>query len=777
MAQGQEIRANRHERLEAARSAFGAGDLSRAEELLQAALSDGPADWELLGLSGAVAIARGRAAAAIPMLTRALELVPPLGAEAGRVSLLNDLGNGYQRLGERSRAESHYRAALELNPQLPEVWNNLANLLSDSDRPSERQAASAAYQTALGLQPEFPAASANFAHFLQRLGDHRAAIAVFPTAIALNPRRAVEFRLAEAQSHRSLGNPQAALTLYRQSLVELEASGQASPATLRAYGLTLQEAAHSRQDLTQGLQWIVRGLIKPPGENRVAELLDLATGQANCADWAAAAATLSEALGLEPHNAAVQFQIARLAELQSNYDLAIDGYRALLVEDSSLRAARLNLGNCLVAAARGRLGTPESSARLCEAIAEFQTLLASEEPGREALAARLGLASARHLSGESRAAVAILDEALKSAPNHPLVQFNRANILQDLGDFAAAIAGFKALVEHYPDYHDARWNLAFAELVSGDYRQGFRNFEVRWQRAPGRAGLRQFDRPLWLGEAGLTPRTLLVHAEQGLGDSLQFCRFVPLLLQRGVMRVIFEVQPALVALMTESFAAQAPAITVVPRDPSYPRGDSLPPFDAHIPLMSLPLVFGTELDSLPTEIPYLQIAPARAARWRNRLESLAGSGKRIGLVWAGECRRDIPLAVETDRLRSVALAAFAPWVQRMTAAGVRIVSLQLGPPRSQLSEVEFGAKIIDPMADVEDFADTAAILLALDGLVTVDTSVAHAAGGLGLPVTILSRHQGCWRWLVGRSDSPWYPSARIIHQARPMDWNAEIASL
>ena len=416
--------------------------------------------------------------------------------------LLNDLGNGYQLNGERSLAEVQYRAALALDPRLPEVWNNLGNLLSRSDLPSERAAATEAYQNALRLQPEFPAAHANFAHFLQRIGDHGAALAIFPKAIALNPQHSADFRAAMASSYQAMGNLQQALDCYQQAIAEGKAAGKTVPPMLRAYGLLLQEAATDRQGLLEGLQWILRGLIKPPGEVLVAELLDLATGQVNCADWAGAAATLSEALALEPANRSVKFQIARLAELQSDYSRAIGDYRALLAEDSSLQAVRLNLGNCLVAAARGSLGTPESSAQLREAMEAFQSLLTSPEPSRESLAAQLGLASARHLSGESRAAVAILDEALEAAPHHPLLRFNRANILQDMGEMAAAIAGFRALVELYPDYHDARWNLAFAELVSGNFRDGFRNFEVRWQRATGRAGLRQFDRPLWLGEAG-----------------------------------------------------------------------------------------------------------------------------------------------------------------------------------------------------------------------------------------------------------------------------------
>ena len=276
-----------------------------------------------------------------------------------------------------------------------------------------------------------------------------------------------------ASSYQAMGNLQQALDCYQQAIAEGKAAGKTVPPMLRAYGLLLQEAATDRQGLHQGLQWILRGLIKPPGEVLVAELLDLATGQVNCADWAGAAATLSEALALEPANRSVKFQIARLAELQSDYSRAIGDYRALLAEDSSLQAVRLNLGNCLVAAARGALA-PQNPRPSCgrrwrpfRACWRVRSLRANPWR-RSSVWPPPGICR-----GSPRAAVAILDEALEAAPHHPLLRFNRANILQDMGEMAAAIAGFRALVELYPDYHDARWN---SRLCRARERQFSRRF-------------------------------------------------------------------------------------------------------------------------------------------------------------------------------------------------------------------------------------------------------------------------------------------------------------
>lgn len=272
------------------------------------------------------------------------------------------------------------------------------------------------------------------------------------------------------------------------------------------------------------------------------------------------------------------------------------------------------------------------------------------------------------------------------------------------------------------------------------------------EQAPG------FGEP-WRGE-DITGRTILLYAEQGLGDTLQFVRYVPMVAARGC-HVLLEVQPALVRLLHT-----IPGVTQI-----VARGDTLPPFDVHCPLLSLPRAFSTRLETIPAAIPYLHADPAATAGWLAKL--LNKGGLRVGLVWSGSPHNDDAGAHKLDRRRSIPLAEFAPLSD---LPGVVLVSLQQHDPEHTGTR-PLVLPLIDPMADVVDFADTAALTVNLDLVIAVDTSVAHLAGGLGKPVWMLSRYDGCWRWLHGRDDSPWYPNMRIYRQTRPRDWSAVIARI
>jgi hypothetical protein len=269
---------------------------------------------------------------------------------------------------------------------------------------------------------------------------------------------------------------------------------------------------------------------------------------------------------------------------------------------------------------------------------------------------------------------------------------------------------------------------------------------------------RRFARPPWLGAEELTGKTVLLHAEQGFGDTLQFCRYAALVAARGA-RVVLRVTRPLAGLL-----ATLDGGTEVISD-----GDSVPAFDLHCPLMSLPLAFGTTLETIPP--PARLLPPAdHVAEWRRRLAALAGP--RVGLCWAGDPRRNDPTARATDRRRSITLAHYGPLGG---IAGPSFVSLQKGEAAAQTAAPPGGLLVHDWTDELDDFADTAALIEALDLVITVDTAVAHLAGTLGKPVWILSRCDGCWRWLTDRDDSPWYPSARLFRQPAPGDWDAVIS--
>jgi hypothetical protein len=220
---------------------------------------------------------------------------------------------------------------------------------------------------------------------------------------------------------------------------------------------------------------------------------------------------------------------------------------------------------------------------------------------------------------------------------------------------------------------------------------------------------------------------------------------------------------------------QAPLVRLLSRLPGVReivvRGARLPPFDLHCPLMSLPHAFGTTLNTIPAATPYLSADPALAANWQERLVGL--DGLRIGLVWAGGSWLNVPAVAAVDRRRSIALKALAPLGK---VSGVSFVSLQKDAPAAQAADPSHGLMLHDFTADLHDFEDTAALIVNLDLVISVDTSVAHLAGALGKPVWLLNRFDTCWRWLLNRDDSPWYPTLRQFRQARPGDWNSAVCA-
>jgi hypothetical protein len=262
---------------------------------------------------------------------------------------------------------------------------------------------------------------------------------------------------------------------------------------------------------------------------------------------------------------------------------------------------------------------------------------------------------------------------------------------------------------------------------------------------------RPFPQPLWLGESDLTGKTILVHAEQGLGDTLQFLRYVPSIAARGGA-VVLEVQPALLPLL----AAQPQLMAHLASLHAY--GDALPHFDCHCPLLSLPLALGTMLETIPGGVPYIDADPARVIAWRTELRS--GDEPRIGLVWAGAKGH------ANDRNRSLPLTLLRPLLQR---GDLRFVALQR-EQREGDAAILAASGVVDAGGRLETLADTTAIIAGLDLVITVDTSIAHLAGAMGKPIWVLLPFCPDFRWLIERDDSPWYPSARLFRQTAAGDW-------
>jgi tetratricopeptide (TPR) repeat protein len=353
--------------------------------------------------------------------------------------------------------------------------------------------------------------------------------------------------------------------------------------------------------------------------------------------------------------------------------------------------------------------------------------------------------------GRHAEALAACDAGLALGDSTSL-NHNRGCVLYEQARLDEAMAAFQACLTLDPGHTEARLNTAYVNLARGDYGPGWQAYEVRLGPLVPE---RDFAQPRWRGE-DLAGRTLLLTSEQGLGDTLQFCRYAALAARRGG-KVVLEAPPMLADLLRS-----LPGVEVIS------EGDPLPAFDLHSPLMSLPLLMGTELRTIPGE-PYLTADPSKVAAWRDRLG--ATSKPRVGIVWAsgrrpgrpdkrGDLRRDIPL----------------PKLLEAARPDIEFVSLQKGEAAEAELKAAPGA-VIDPTANLHDFAYTAALMEALDLVISVDTAPAHLAGALGKPAVALLRYDACWRWLTGRSDSPWYPSMRLLRQPAPGDWDSVVAQL
>ena len=359
---------------------------------------------------------------------------------------------------------------------------------------------------------------------------------------------------------------------------------------------------------------------------------------------------------------------------------------------------------------------------------------------------------ARLHGGQPAAAIADFDAALAAAPDYAQALVNRAAALFELDRLDAAIADCDRALALAPDHPDAHVSKGIFHLQAGDYGTGLPHYEWRRQAAQA-AGHADLAQPLWLGAEDLRGKTLLVHAEQGLGDNLQFCRYALLAEARGARVVLLVPRPLVALLRTLS-----PTIGVVADDVA-----AAPPFDLHCPMLSLPHAFGTNVDTIPARVPYLAPEPARVAAWRQRLPA---GGLRIGIAWQGSFGK-------ADAGRSFPLGLLHPLA---LLPGVRLISLQKGVGQAQLADLPAGMSVhtLGPEFDAgpDAFLDTAAVMASLDLVITCDTSVAHLAGALGRPTWVALKQVADWRWLRGRADSPWYPTMTLFRQPRRGDWAA-----
>ena len=350
-------------------------------------------------------------------------------------------------------------------------------------------------------------------------------------------------------------------------------------------------------------------------------------------------------------------------------------------------------------------------------------------------------------------AAAAYRRALALAPQHVGALTNLGRALQKQAQPQEAVACFERALTLKPDLPEAHWGLATQRLLLGDFTRGWEEYEHRWTLPENQGLRREFAAPRWDG-GDIAGRTILLHAEQGIGDTLQFVRYAPLLARRGA-HVIVLCQPPLKRLLMEMDDVSVIA-----------DGEPLPEFDLQLPLMSLPRRFGTALATIPADVPYLRADPVDVRTWSKKLD-----GKnhfKIGLVWAGN-RRHL-----NDHNRSCTLEALAPLAD---VSGIRLYSLQKGEATAGIRSASANMELVDLNDELVDFADTAAVITCLDLVITVDTAVAHLAGALARPAWLLLPFAPDWRWMLAREDSPWYPSLRLFRQNQAGDWDSVLTAV
>ncbi len=698
---------------------------------------------------------RGRLPEAVSLYREVLTLEPR------NVDALQLLGVALATTGDFERAIVLLGAAAELVPRNAAAQVNLAAALSGAGRWQE---ALAAYEGALRSEPRLPAALRGQATALMQVGRHEAAAAAFRDAVRLAPE--------DDQACNGLG---VALARMGQSAearsqfaraVDLNAT---NPEALLNLGLLDAAAGRPLEALTH----IERALALRPTNpilhvNQGAQLLAL--GRA-----AEAITSFERALTLEPGDSIAHynrglalFALKRHAEALTSFDRALGSAPESAATQSWRGKSLLELGRpaeALAAFERARAIAPgdfemhmlcgnalTALDRLPEALASFDSALALDVNSPEATNNRGAVLARMFRPAE---ALEEFGRALALRPDYTDALVNKGNVLRGIGRNAEAQAALARARELRPQDATVRWSQALLRLSMGDFRGGLPLYEARLELPPA-SRLRHPALPRWSGAQSLDRLQLLVYADQGLGDTLQYCRYMRVLEDQGA-QVVLEVQPVLKRLL-ESLPMRGRLIE---------RGEPAPLSQMCIPLASVPLALGTESTTIPGGVPYLRAEPAAARAWAERLTALPGF--KVGLNWQGD-----PAAEKLSVLqaRSFPLATAAPLA---TVEGVSLVSLQKGAGAEQRETVNFGgalAQLTDPayLGAAEFATETAAIVTGLDLVITADTALAHLAGALGVPVWVMLQHIPDWRWGNDRVDSPWYPTMRLFRQREAGNW-------
>jgi tetratricopeptide (TPR) repeat protein len=625
--------------------------------------------------------------------------------------------------GQPVEAEKLIARAVGINPNNPDVLNNHGSALLYLKRFEE---ALASFDRAITLAPDRAQAFYNRGNALKKMSRFEETLTSYDRAIALKP------NYAEAFNNR--GNVLKELKRFEEALASYDQAIAFKPDYVEVWynrGCILQELERFEQALASYDQAIaLKRDYAEAFNNRGATLQKLRRLEE-------ALVSCNRAIALKPDYAEAFNNRGNVLKDLKRFEEALADYDQAIALKPDYAEFFNNRGIVL-----------KELKRLEEALASCDRAVALRPDYAEAFNNRGNALKDLKRFEEAQASY---DRAIALKPDYAEAFNNRGNAFQNLKRFEEALASYDRAIALKSDYADGYFNRGFARLLIGKYSEGWPDYEWRWTETLG-TSRRDFPQALWRGDA-IAGKTILLHAEQGVGDTIQFCRFAELVTERGG-RVILEVQPALKRLLSKLEGTQ---IVLA-------RGEPLPPFDVHCPLLSLPLAFCTQLATIPPP-PRLRVPAELVQEWERRLGPR--SKPRMGIVWAGNPSH------KNDQNRSIPLDTMLA----LRDLPIQLISLQKEVRNGDQDILAAHPDIAQFGSELTDFLETAALVSALDMVISVDTSVAHLAATLGKPTWILLPFLPDWRWLLDREDSPWYPTMRLFRQPEQDNWTLVFAKI
>ena len=609
--------------------------------------------------------------------------------------------------------------AIAIYPGNPAFYWNRGLALQELN---EFEEAVASFDNAIAIKPDFYDAYVNRGFALLGLKKFDAALESFDNAISLKPDNHIS-HFNRGYALQNLGKLEAAIECFDQAI-------SLKPDVPEAYsnrGMALQELKKLNEALSSYNKAIS---IKP----------DFAEAYSNRGNtlqqlkqYDTALASYDKAISIKPDFAEAYFNRGNTLQELKQYDAALESFDKAIALKPDYHQACYNRGTLF-----------HELKQLDAALASYEQTISLKPDYHQAYVNR---AVVLKLLKQPDSALASFDKAISLKPDYADAYSNRGNLLHEQLRLDEALASYDKAISLKPDFADAYWNKSLTLLLSGNFRQGWELYEWRWKKEKFTSPRRDFTQPIWLGEGSIAGKTILLHSEQGLGDTIQFCRYVPLVADLGA-RVILETDCSLAGILDGLRGLSQQLV----------KGSTLPDFDCHCPLMSLPLAFKTDIDTIPFSRQYLKCVPDKLSQWKKRLGKQ--TKPRIGLAWSGSIMHS------NDHNRSIPLSAMSMHLPK----GFTYVSLQKDVRDIDKPTLESNPNILHFGDELKDFTDTAALCELMDVVISVDTSVAHVNAALGNPTWVLLPFSPDWRWLLDRDDSPWYPDVRLFRQQKPDDW-------